>query len=82
MIWDKREIKSQICRSFWDTKYSGTNGLPIGATAEWEGMHNVFHVSMLRKYVADPSHVIDYCSLHLENLSYVEQPVQILNRKE
>ena len=23
-------------------------------------IHNVFHVSMLRKYVADTSHVVDY----------------------
>ena len=23
-------------------------------------LHNVFHVSVLRKYIADPSHVLDY----------------------
>ena len=43
--------------------------------------HNVFHVSMLRKYVADPSHVMDYEPLEIdENLSYVEQPIEILAR--
>jgi len=26
-------------------------------------IHNVFHVSMLRKYIPDPSHVIKYESL-------------------
>ena len=45
-------------------------------------VHNVFHVSMLRKYVADPSHVVDYEPLEIdENLSYVEQPVEILARQ-
>ena len=45
-------------------------------------VHNVFHVSMLRKYVADTSHVVDYEPLEIdEHLSYVEQPVEILARE-
>ncbi|KAL0554090.1 hypothetical protein IC582_008001 [Cucumis melo] len=44
--------------------------------------HDVFHVSMLRKYVPDPSHVVDYEPLEIdENLSYTEQPVEILARE-
>ena len=46
-------------------------------------MHNVFHVSMLRRYVSDPSHVINYDGLQIEgDLSFEEKPVQILDRKE
>ena len=38
-------------------------------------VHNVFHVSMLNKYVVDPSHVVDYEPLQLnENLSYEKNP--------
>ncbi|KAL0546611.1 hypothetical protein IC582_016523 [Cucumis melo] len=45
-------------------------------------VHDVFHVSMLRKYVPDPSHVVDYEPLEIdENLSYVEQPVGVLARE-
>ncbi|KAA0067909.1 putative polyprotein [Cucumis melo var. makuwa] len=45
-------------------------------------VHDVFHVSMLRKYVTDPSHVVDYKLLEMdENLSYAEQPVEILARE-
>ncbi|KAL0549264.1 hypothetical protein IC582_013745 [Cucumis melo] len=45
-------------------------------------VHDVFHVSMLRKYVPDPSHVVDYESLEIdENLSYAEQPVEVLARE-
>ncbi|KAL4026616.1 hypothetical protein IC575_015052 [Cucumis melo] len=45
-------------------------------------VHDVFHVSMLRKYVPDPSHVVDYEPLEIdENLSYTEQPVEVLARK-
>ena len=46
-------------------------------------VHNVFQVSMLRKYVLDPQHVIDFQPLELkEDLSYEELPSSILDRKE
>ena len=46
------------------------------------GVHNVFHVSMLRKYIPDPSHVVDYEPLKLrDDLTYEEQPVKIWTRR-
>ncbi|XP_075499278.1 uncharacterized protein LOC142537666 [Primulina tabacum] len=45
-------------------------------------VHNVFHVSMLRKYLSNPSHVQKYEPLDLmPNLTYEEIPIQILDRK-
>ena len=45
--------------------------------------HNEFHVSLLRKYVHSPSHVIDYKPLQIrEDFSYEEIPIQILDSKE
>ncbi|KAL4026018.1 hypothetical protein IC575_014425 [Cucumis melo] len=45
-------------------------------------VHDVFHVSMLRRYVADPTHVVDFEPLQIsEDLSYEEQPVEILARE-
>ena len=47
------------------------------------GVHNVFHVSMLKKYITDPSHVLQFDPVQLkENLTYEEKPIQILDRKE
>ena len=47
------------------------------------GIHNVFHVSMLRKYVSDPTHVLDYEPLKLrDNLTYEESPIRIVDREE
>ena len=44
---------------------------------------NVFHVSMLRKYIPDPSHVLRDQSVELkDNLTYKEQPMQIIDRRE
>ncbi|KAL5579962.1 hypothetical protein UlMin_012404 [Ulmus minor] len=50
---------------------------------EMSGVHNVFHVSMLKKYITDPSHVLQSDPKQLkENLTYEEKPVQILDQKE
>ncbi|XP_024926663.2 uncharacterized protein LOC112490670 [Ziziphus jujuba] len=39
-------------------------------------VHNVFHISMLRKYIVDLSHLLETPNIKLrEDLSYVEQPV-------
>ena len=46
-----------------------------------EGIHNVFHVSQLRKYIPDNSHIVNYSELDLQpDLSYVEQPIAIMDR--
>ena len=46
-------------------------------------VHNVFHVSMLRKYVFDPSHILSYDPLEIrEDLTYEEQPERILQQEE
>ena len=49
---------------------------------ELSRIHDVFHVSMLRRYRSDPSHVINDSEVQIsENLSYVEEPVRIVDRK-
>ncbi|XP_059663370.1 uncharacterized protein LOC132309034 [Cornus florida] len=50
---------------------------------QFSHVHDVFHVSMLRKYHPDPSHVVEWHNLPLkEDASYIEQPIQVLDRKE
>ncbi|KAL8132071.1 hypothetical protein AgCh_007823 [Apium graveolens] len=50
---------------------------------QMQHLHNVFHVSLLKKYNADASHVIELGPVKIQpDLSYVEQPVRILDRKE
>ena len=46
-------------------------------------VHNVFHVSMLRHYVSDPSHVIPPQPLEINpDLTYDEEPVTLLDWKD
>ena len=45
-------------------------------------IHPVFHVSMLRKYMYDPSHVLEPQTVQLdENLCYQEEPIAIVDRQ-
>ncbi|XP_043717652.1 uncharacterized protein LOC122665562 [Telopea speciosissima] len=61
----------------------------IGSVAYWlvlppslDGVPDVFHVSMLRKYVHDPSHVLSQEPPELAaDMSYKEQPEKILHSK-
>ncbi|XP_052206752.1 uncharacterized protein LOC127811081 [Diospyros lotus] len=47
------------------------------------GVHNVFHVSMLRKYILNISHILNYESLDLrEDLTYEESPIKILEKPD
>ncbi|CAN6726359.1 unnamed protein product [Malus baccata var. baccata] len=50
---------------------------------ELSHIHPVFHVSSLRRYRSDLSHVISYEPIQVkENLTYEEYPVEIFDRRE
>jgi hypothetical protein len=45
-------------------------------------IHNVFHVSLLKKYIPDANHVIDWNVIQVDKESALEvHPVGILDRK-
>ena len=47
-----------------------------------EPIHDVFHVSMLRKYISNPSHVLKAPPVELrEDLSFEVQPVGIVDQR-
>jgi hypothetical protein len=44
--------------------------------------HNVFHVSLLKKYVHDPNHVIDWHLIQVEmEVDFQVHPVRVLDKK-
>ena len=50
---------------------------------EFSGVHNVFHVSMLHKYVKYPLHVIRYENVQIQpDAIYIERPLRIIAEKE
>ena len=46
-------------------------------------VHNVFHISQLRKYVADPTHILPAKQYEVEeDLTHPERPIRILDSRE
>jgi hypothetical protein len=46
-------------------------------------IHDVFHISQLKKCIKVPTEVLESQAIEIEpDLSYVEQPLQILDTKE
>ena len=47
------------------------------------GVHEVFHVSMLRKYTPDPAHVADWGQIEVDtDETFEEGPVCIVDRRD
>ncbi|KAM6553985.1 hypothetical protein CsatB_014747 [Cannabis sativa] len=43
--------------------------------------HNFFHISILSKYVPDPTHVLKYENLNLQqDMSYMARPVRVIEK--
>ncbi|XP_057733844.1 uncharacterized protein LOC130949023 [Arachis stenosperma] len=54
----------------------------LALPSELSMIHPVFHVSMLHKYLSDPSHVLAPQAIELkEDLSFEEEPVAIVDRQ-
>ena len=78
-----RKDQSKIYRTLRDFEQGGTSSLQVEVTPELSRIHDTFHVSMLRKYIPDPSHALREQPVELkENLTYEETPKKIIDRKE
>ena len=53
------ETLTEVYRALRDTREDGYGCISVGFTVEFVGVHEVFHVSMLQKYIPDPTHVMD-----------------------
>jgi len=82
-IGRRNKLDPQYLGSFEILVRIGLLAYRLVLPSEIEKIHNGFHVSQLRRHVSDPSHVLNYSSLQIqEDLFYTEEPLQILDRKE
>ena len=84
MRFGKREkLRPKYIGPFEVLGLKGEVAYELALPLELSQVHPVFHISMLRKYVPDPSHVIEYQPLDIQpNLTYEEKPIHILGRRE
>ena len=67
----------EIMERIWEVAYR------LRLPPELARIHDVFHVSMLRKCITDPSHVLRDQPVELkEDLTYEERSIQIVDRKD
>ena len=79
----KGKLSPRFIGPFEVLERRGEVAYELALPPELSQVHPVFHVSMLRRYVPDASHIIDYQPLEVQpNLSYEELPIRILDRKE
>ena len=58
----------------------GTLAYKVALPPSLSKIHNVFHVSTLRKYIYDPSHVVELEPIQIsKDLTYEEVPIQIMD---
>ncbi|KAA3473400.1 Retrovirus-related Pol polyprotein from transposon 17.6 [Gossypium australe] len=63
------------------TERIGPIAYRLALPSELEKIHDVFHVSMLRRYRSDPSHVISLTEVDIQpDMTYGEESVKILAR--
>ncbi|TYK23757.1 pol protein [Cucumis melo var. makuwa] len=78
----KGKLSPRFVGSFEILERIGHVAYRLALPSSFFAIHDVFHVSMLRRYVADPAHIVDFEPLQInENLSYEEQPIEILARE-
>jgi len=55
----------------------------VALTPTLYGVHDVFHISQLRKYIRDDQNILNYSDLRLNHdLSYEAQPIHIIDKEE
>ena len=80
---NKGKLKPRYVGPFEILKKIGKVAYELALPPHMQHIHNVFHVSMLKRYNPDTRHVIEYEQVELQaDLSYVEQPIRILDRQE
>ena len=64
-------------------KRVGTISYQLDLPLSLSSVHEVFHVSILRKYTIDPTHVVDWGELVVDaNGTFEEGPVRIMDGRD
>ncbi|XP_060180421.1 uncharacterized protein LOC132610152 [Lycium barbarum] len=75
----KEKLSPQFIGPYEVLERAGPVPYKLALPPELDKIHNVFHVSMLRRYRSDPSHVLPIESIEVSpDLTYEEEPIQIL----
>ncbi|GMI64541.1 hypothetical protein HRI_000123400 [Hibiscus trionum] len=76
----KGKLSPRYIRPYEVIERVGLVAYKLRLPQELEKIHNVFHVSMLRRYRSNPSHVMSVEEVELNpDLTYDDEPVEIMD---
>ncbi|XP_027186130.1 uncharacterized protein [Cicer arietinum] len=77
-----RKLTAQFIGPYQIHKRLGNIAYQISLPPSLSNLHSVFHVSQLRKYIFDPSHVIESDKVQIkDNITFDTLPLRIEDRK-
>ena len=77
-----KKLSPHFLSPFQILKRIGIVAYQIALPLQMSNLHNVFHVSQLRKNHSDPSHLLDHENVQLrEDLTFNLPPMRIIDRK-
>ncbi|KAA3487647.1 integrase [Gossypium australe] len=77
----KGKLSPRFIGPYRVSKRVGLVAYQLELPPELNRIHNVFHVSMLRRYHSNPSHIVPVEEIEVRlDLTFEEEPVQILDR--
>ena len=78
----KGKLSPRYVGPFQILRRIGRTAYKLALPPSMDKVHHVFHVSMLRKYLYDESHIMEPQTVDIgRDLSYSEQPVAIVDRE-
>ena len=82
--FDKQgKLSSRYIGPFEILERVGTVAYRLTLPPSLSGVHEVFHVSMLRKYTPDPTHVVDWGGIVIDtDGTFEEVPVRIMDSRD
>ena len=77
------KLSTRFIRLFEILERVGTVAYQLALPPSLSGVHEVFHVSMLRKYTPDPTHKVDWGELTVDtDGTFEEEPILIMDSHE
>ena len=82
--FDKRgKLSPRFIMPFKILERVGTVAYLLDLPSSMSGVHEVFHVSMIRRYTPDPAHVVDWREIEVDtDGTFEEGPVCILDSRD
>ena len=79
----RRKLSPRFIGPFEIFKRVGTIAYRLALPPRMSGVHEVFHVSMLRKYTPDPAHVMGWGEITIDiDGTFEEGPVHIMDSQD